>query len=551
MTGAALLAAFTAAAPAQATESGREVLNALARARLAEEAGDPRAALTALTDVASRAPGLPGLRGRILEQAMQGGDLAAARSAAMQLWTSGERRFDARLVLTVDAVRRSDWRAARTFAGVDGDKTGGDPMTRLLLPVIGAWIEVGARGKLPERPLLAAGARGRPEPAFILEAALVQLAAKRPADAVALADATMLTDRTSQLVALRLAATLDAAGEGEAAKRLRGRIALATGGREDPLLLLSDRPVSTPRGGIAHWLALLADGFARAPVGNSRLPLMIARSAWWLDASDPTVRSALVEALDRDGQRQAALALLADNRGAPPLPALAMRKAELLADAGDLGAATTLAEAAAAQAPASRSLLVRFADIARRSDDGAAAERAYARLEADLGDSEEDRALHATILIARADLLLQKGEWDKAQPMLDRAVALRPGDPTILNFAGYSALERRRNIDASLAQIEAAWKAEPQNPSITDSLGWAYVLTGRIAEALPLLEAAQRGEPENPVIVEHLGDAYWQAGQRFSARYVWRAAALIADADMATRLEAKLRDGLTPATMAP
>ena len=66
MTGAALLAAFTATAPAQATESGREVLNALARARLAEEAGDPRAALTALTDVASRAPGLPGLRGRIL-----------------------------------------------------------------------------------------------------------------------------------------------------------------------------------------------------------------------------------------------------------------------------------------------------------------------------------------------------------------------------------------------------------------------------------------------------------------------------------------------------
>src|SRR3546814_17419837 len=95
--------------------------------------------------------------------------------------------------------------------------------------------------------------------------------------------------------------------------------------------------------------------------------------------------------------------------------------------------------------------------------------------------------------------------------------------------------------------IEAAWAKEHQNPSITDSLGWAYVLTGRIDEAVPLLETAQRGEPENAVIVEHLGDAYWKAGRRFSARYVWRAAVLVADADMTPRLETNLRDGLTPA----
>src|SRR3546814_6427551 len=99
--------------------------------------------------------------------------------------------------------------------------------------------------------------------------------------------------------------------------------------------------------------------------------------------------------------------------------------------------------------------------------------------------------------------------------------------------------------------IEAAWAKEPQNPSITDSLGWAYVLTGRLDEAVPLLEKAQRGQPENAVIVEHLGDAYWKAGHRFSARYVWRAAALVADADMATRIETKLRDGLNAAPLAP
>ena len=528
-------------APARAADDSGAALNALVKARLAEDAGEPAAALSALTALASHAPDLPGLRARMLDQAIEAGDLAAARSAAMQLWEAGDRRFDAQLVLLVDAMRRSDWKAAREYLPGRGDKTGGDAVSRLIQPTFDAWIDVGAREKAPERHLLAAGGgRGRPEPAMLLEAALVQLAARRPAEAAALADSTMLSDRTSQLVALRLAATLDKAGETASAEGLRRRIALAAGNREDPLLLLPDQPLSAPRAGVAHWLGLIADGLARTPNGNPKVPLLFARAAHWLNEDDWTVRAALVEALDRNGQPKAAMALLADGGTMPPV--LEMRRAELMADAGDLPGAV---------APDARSLIVRFADLARRSDDKDAAGRAYLRLEEALGDSEEDRALRGTLLIARAELLLQDDRWSDAEPLLAKAVALRPEDTAVLNFVGYSALERRKDIAASLARIEAAWKREPQSPSITDSLGWAYFLVGRTDEAVLLLEKAQRGEPGNAVIVEHLGDAYWQAGRKFQARYVWRAAALLAEADMATRIEAKLRDGLTPATTAP
>lgn len=535
---------------AQAVDSGDAALNALAQARLAEDAGDPRQALAALTTASSLAPDLPGLRGRMLEQAIEAGDLAAARSAAMQLWEAGDRRFDAQLVLVADALRRSDWNAARDYLGGRADKSGGDAVAKLVTPPLQSWIDLGAREKSPERPLLDNGSRGRPQPAFQLEAALVQLAAKRPAAAVALAEGVTLTDRTSQLVALRVAAALDKAGEDEAAKRLRGRIALVAGEREDPVLLLPDQAVSTPRGGAAHWLGLLADGFARTPNGNPKVPLLFARVASWLDAEDWQVRAALVEALDRNGQKGDALALLQAMRGPLP-PVLAMRQAELLADKGDVADAVALAEKAAGADKPVRTLLVRYADLARRSDDPRVAERAYARLEADLGEGDVDKALHGSLLIARAELLLQAGDWPAAEPLLDKAIALRPNDPNILNFVGYSSIERRKNVDQSLAQIEAAWAQDPQSAAITDSLGWAYFLTGRIDEAVPLLEKAERGDPGNAVIVEHLGDAYWQAGRRFQARYLWRAAALLAEADMATRLEAKLRDGLTPATAAP
>src|SRR3546814_1855644 len=111
----------------------------------------------------------------MLEQAIQAGDFDAARSAAAALWDSGDRRFDAQLVLIVDALRRSDWKAARTYLAARQDKAGVDVIARLITPTIAAWIDVGARAKRPERHLIAASPATRPEPALLLEAALVEL----------------------------------------------------------------------------------------------------------------------------------------------------------------------------------------------------------------------------------------------------------------------------------------------------------------------------------------------------------------------------------------
>lgn len=543
---------MVAAAPAAmaAVEPDQAALDALVRARLAEEAGNPAEALAALQSLASQAPDLPGLRAEMLERAIDAGDLIAARNAAAALWASGDQRFDARLVLVVDAMRRSDWKGARAYLGTaQDDKSGGDAISRLIDPALGAWVDAGQRARQPERALVAAATRGRPEPAYALEAALVQLAAGQSDAAVAAALETTPTDRLSQLVALRLVASLDAARQKDAAGTLRSRIALAAGEREDPLLLLPEQAVTNPRAGAGHWLALVADTLARLPKSNARLPLTFARAATWLNDQDWTARSALADALARSDRAADGAAFLGGLRGPLP-PVLRMRLAELTAEEGDRAAAVKIAEEAVT-GDTPRSLLVRFADLARQSDDAAAAERAYTRLEAALGDGDDSAPLRATLLVARAELRLQAKDWDGAAPLMQRALALRPNDPTILNFVGYSALERRIDVDRALGQIEAAWKAEPQNASITDSLGWAYFLTGRTDRAVELLEQAQQGEPENAVIVEHLGDAYWKAGQRFRARYTWRAAALLAEEDMAARVAAKLEGGLTPQTTAP
>ena len=49
----------------------------------------------------------------------------------------------------------------------------------------------------------------------------------------------------------------------------------------------------------------------------------------------------------------------------------------------------------------------------------------------------------------------------------------------MLNYLGYSLVEKHEDLDEALGMIEKATKAEPDDGYITDSLGW--VSTGSAA----------------------------------------------------------------------
>src|SRR3546814_18246065 len=111
---------------------------------------------------------------------------------------------------------------------------------------------------------------------------------------------------------------------------------------------------------VAHWLALLADGLGRTPHGSPAVPLLFARAAGWLDDEDWQVRAVVADALVRNGQGADALVLLgADEQALPPV--LVVRRAELLAGAGDKTAAIALADREAAWGGTTRCPLLRHA----------------------------------------------------------------------------------------------------------------------------------------------------------------------------------------------
>lgn len=136
-------------------------------------------------------------------------------------------------------------------------------------------------------------------------------------------------------------------------------------------------------------------------------------------------------------------------------------------------------------------------------------------------------------------------EWPDAEGDFRAALALNPKQPQVLNYLGYSLVERGEKLDEALRMIETAADARPDNGAIIDSLGWVMFQLGRYEEAVDHLELAASLLPVDPVINDHLGDAYWAVGRKTEAEFQWkRALSFGAEPTDASRIRAKLERGL-------
>jgi Flp pilus assembly protein TadD len=135
--------------------------------------------------------------------------------------------------------------------------------------------------------------------------------------------------------------------------------------------------------------------------------------------------------------------------------------------------------------------------------------------------------------------------WDMAEADLRKALELKPDQPQVLNYLGYSYLERNVKMDEALSMIERAVRAEPESGYIVDSLAWGYYRTGRYQDALAPMEKASLLEPVDPVVTDHLGDIYWAVGRTLEAEFQWhRALSLKPEDKDADRIRRKIAVGL-------
>ena len=167
-------------------------------------------------------------------------------------------------------------------------------------------------------------------------------------------------------------------------------------------------------------------------------------------------------------------------------------------------------------------------DILRQQDRFSEAVTAYdAALERTPDGARSQWFLH----YARAIAYERLDDWTMAEADFRRALELSPDQPQVLNYLGYSMVEKKINLDEALEMIERAVAARPDSGYIVDSLGWVLFRLGRYDEAVEHMEKAVELMPVDPVVNDHLGDVYWAVGRYREADFQWSRALSFIDED--------------------
>ncbi len=189
---------------------------------------------------------------------------------------------------------------------------------------------------------------------------------------------------------------------------------------------------------------------------------------------------------------------------------------------------------------------IALGDAYRNQNDFTAAIDAYDHAEKAIGTPDKR---DWPLFYARAMAQDSAKHWDKAEADINIALKLSPDQPELLNYLGYSWVDRNQHIAEALAMLEKARQLRPYDGYIVDSVGWAYYKLGRYDDAARTLGRGRVAGARRPTVNNHLGDALWKSGRKIEARFQWNHALAFSsdstDGAEKAEIEQKLKTGLT------
>jgi tetratricopeptide (TPR) repeat protein len=486
-----------------------------------------------------------GLLRRIYLLRLGDGKMAEAVELARQVITVEPGNHLAKLLLAADDVNAGRFDdAGRRLAGASDDG-----LARFIEPILKAWIAV-AKGD-------AAGAQAALAPIenaqgfSILHHFHAGLIAEYTGDP-ATAESWFLKSLGSGSplrIIQAVGGFFERAGKTEEAKAFYESF---RGSNPDTLLLQpeldrlsrGEKPapiVASPRDGMAEALFDIASALNQEGAGD--MALMYGRIALHMRGDLSLARMMVGDILQQRGLLADALAQYGEVKGDAALHWTArLRSASVLERMKRGEEAVGLLTAMAAERPDRSDALVELGDIHRGAERYEQAIAAYGDALTRIGTLQPR---HWVILYARAMTYDKLKRWEDAERDLLRANDLSPDQAFLLNYLGYSWIDRGVNLERGKTMIQRAVELKPTDGYIIDSLGWALYRMEDFAGAVANLERAVELKPLDPTINDHLGDAYWQVGREAEARFQWRRALLHAEEDdMKSAIDGKLENGL-------
>ena len=519
--------------------------------RHAQEDRDYGAAASWFEAALKTDPHSPELVSRTFDMEAQAGRFEQARPLADQALKLDSSDAVAGLVLLIDRVKAGDWTAALARAQALPD----DGLHRYVGPLARAWTQM-ALGNLAGADLALQDLDkfNGFAPLKDFQLGLLYDFADKPDKAEEYYKKTL--DSTGQLnwrLTDAMTNFYQRHGRREQADAIYKRFVKENTGSELAESLRVAKPAGVPR----PLTASAADGLAEAlfdlaSVVNqpetTDLALLYDRCALELRPHLAVAQLLLADILSGQNKPQESLAILAD------IPANSryswsaqLRTAANLETLGRVDEAVAELRVMAAKEPERTSAEIQLGDLLRGQKRFSEAADAY---------SEAIRRLKAagsppywSLYYSRGVAFERSDQWNRAEADLEHALELKPDQPLVLNYLGYSWIDRGQQLKRGLQMIEKAAALRPEDGYIVDSLGWAHYRLGDYAAAVEYLEKAVELVPDDPTINDHLGDAYWKSGRTTEARYQWRQALQFKpDKDDVKPIEAKLDSGLPAAS---
>ena len=302
--------------------------------------------------------------------------------------------------------------------------------------------------------------------------------------------------------------------------------------------------VANPREGAGEVFLTLATALGQEDAG--RFALLYARLA---QIVRPNYVDALVLTADIfEEQRQYALST-ADYaqvpQSSPIFRSAEIGRANALASGGDAPAAIKALENLAQLFPEDRFVHVALGDMLRHEERYDSAVESYS---AAIALIDEAAPSDWRTYYVRGIAYERLDSWDNAEADFRASLDLSPDQPLVLNYLGYSLVEKRMKIEEAKDMIERAVAARPNDGYITDSLGWVLYRLGQFEQAVPHMERAAELLPTDPIINDHLGDVLYKVGRRNEAIFQWkRALSFDPEPEAAEMIRLKLEIGLDAA----
>ena len=127
-----------------------------------------------------------------------------------------------------------------------------------------------------------------------------------------------------------------------------------------------------------------------------------------------------------------------------------------------------------------------------------------------------------TDLIYEQAMLAEKlNQLDEMEKLLRKVIAQNPSYYNAYNALGFSLADRNIRLQEAKQLIVKALTFAPDDPFITDSLGWVEFRMGNLGAALTYLEKAYKDRADAE-IAAHLGEVLWKLKRQDEALKVWR-----------------------------